>query len=738
MRSTLALFIFIATFAIAAEGASSGAEFPLAPAEMRVPVRSGAFGVASNGDNVLAAFEDYREVGSSRVYLARIASDGRLLDSTPLALPLRSDPRIFRRFLLVWDGLEYLLSWSEAGGQYYLVRIAADGRVLDATPHSVTFESDFPAVVWTGSKLLSMYPSGDGLIHARGIDPSGAQSEFISARPADLSNWSSLLAAAWTSRDGVSFWDTQSPDGISHSLSSLRFDSTWRPTSIATSFGPMAGHSVIAAPKGDSTFVMWRDAAWACKLAVLGAQNNFISACPALDLTFAISAIGIPGGYAAVTSDPSLPFRVTRFSDRGEVLDSKTIDDGLLADSPPLLTFNGSSVTAVWESPTTVRAPSGVGTGPLFAQLLSSNLDAISPASSIALATAAPPELSADAACNGSRCGIALTEERVAGHPSLIVGRMTADGGLIDGQGIELSALQSAQGRPRVVFDGHDFVIVHNAQGLSATRIGADEATPSIKTLSERAIAVDSGGGQFAAAADRAGNTAVAFVKGTAICASVLTSTSRTWPLCFANDTPVSDPAIAFDGEEFVITWHRLAFLFDPRVPLQDLIGVRLRPDGTSPDSASHKIVIPTTIRTDLQLFAVQGKLVATWLEDYGKNLAGAVITPAMEVERGPFRIAIDNQPYAAAADAHGLTVVSLGTNGSLQGSDYTYGGQAIRAPQLVGSQISAAHSLRLVPFGDGRKLALYGHPDESAAGSLRSFARFIGEIEQTRRRTAR
>ena len=705
---------------------------------MSVPIRAGAFAVASDGDTYLTAFEDFREVGTSRVRLARIGADGRLLDSIPIAIPQPPDARAIRHFLLMWDGLEYLLAWYESG-HYYLLRVAPDGRIVDPTPRVVSFESGFASVVWTGSKLLSMYPDGDGVIHARGIDPSGAQTQFSSSRPAGLTNWSSLVSAVWTSEGGVSFWNTQSPDGTINTLSTLRFDSTWQPTSAPTSLGPTVASSVIAASKSGSAFVMWRDPTWACRAAVLDSQNTFINSCPALDLTYAISAVGVPSGFAAVTSDLSLPYRVTRFSVRGVILDSKTVNDGLLADSPPLLASNGSSIASVWESPTAIRAPSGVGTGPLFAQLLSSNLDAMPPARSVALASAAPPQTSADAACNGSRCGVAVAEERVAGQLSLLVGRITSDGVMVDGDGIELGGRQAAQ--PRVVFDGRDFVIVHTEGSiLSATRIGVDEPTPDARALLDRSIPIAGDVAKFAAATDHAGNVAVAWTNGPGddMCAAVITNAGATSPVCLGGHPAVSDPTVAFTGNEFVVAWHQLAVFLDPRVPLLDLMTYRLSPGGTWVDPSPHRISIPTSIRADLRLFAVPGRLVATWEEDYGKSLVGVRITPSMEIEAPPFRIPFGNLPYAEAADAHGLTIVSLQEFGALQSNEYTLNGERIGMPALVATEVSAAHSVRLIPFGDGRDLILYGHPSAAAAGSLRSFARLLGDPEQSRRRAIR
>jgi hypothetical protein len=137
--------------------------------------------VAFNGPCYLVAWTDERQ-GDRDIYGARVDAQGQVLDPDGLALVRGANDQL--RPLVTADGTNWLVVYTayESGNRLYAVRVGPDGRVLDPTPiripvaagcyqenPAVAFDGQYYVVAWE-DPLRNQYVYN---IYAARIDTSG-------------------------------------------------------------------------------------------------------------------------------------------------------------------------------------------------------------------------------------------------------------------------------------------------------------------------------------------------------------------------------------------------------------------------------------------------------------------------------------------------------------------------------------------------------------------------------------
>jgi hypothetical protein len=145
------------------------------------------------------------------VFAARVDSHGRPLDAAPLALGSVSCDATFPR--IATSGHDYLVVWEDPNG-IRAERISADGRLLDTTPVAISknvitgCDGNQPAVVWNGSSYVIAWIGPFGAftgLNAVRMQPDGT---ILDPTPIDLGRGTnfSLLHAAFDGTNAFLTW----------------------------------------------------------------------------------------------------------------------------------------------------------------------------------------------------------------------------------------------------------------------------------------------------------------------------------------------------------------------------------------------------------------------------------------------------------------------------------------------------------------------------------------------------
>lgn len=156
---------------------------------------------ASDGENYLVLWTDKRAT-HPELWGTRVAPDGRVLD--PTGLFLRSGEIV--QPVVVWSGTSYVIVWrNPASQQTEIVRIDRDGAIIDGPRSILNLYPHWIDVASNGSTIAMVYTFGAGEVRARTFTPEGqvvrdfplAPETSGAILPHVTANGSSF-AAAWT------------------------------------------------------------------------------------------------------------------------------------------------------------------------------------------------------------------------------------------------------------------------------------------------------------------------------------------------------------------------------------------------------------------------------------------------------------------------------------------------------------------------------------------------------------
>ncbi|HYH09856.1 MAG TPA: hypothetical protein VEK11_22600 [Thermoanaerobaculia bacterium] len=164
----LSTALTLASAAVAQEVPLSSVRWASAPGVQEQPQ------AASDGTNFLIAWRDRRSGGEfAAIHATRVSPEGEMLDlPTGIAIPTgyAEPPSSWTNAppAVVWTGRLYLVAWSDiASGRIDYVRIDRDGRLLDATPRSLTTAGLMlgGASATNGNGAAVVFTSGDAVEH---------------------------------------------------------------------------------------------------------------------------------------------------------------------------------------------------------------------------------------------------------------------------------------------------------------------------------------------------------------------------------------------------------------------------------------------------------------------------------------------------------------------------------------------------------------------------------------------
>lgn len=521
---------------------------------------------------------------AERVFVRRFASDGTLLDSTPIDVgPGVANGNSVRTVAVAFGAGAFLVVFADDSGAVSAARVSPAGQLLDSTPTSIGTN---------GRRVAAVGNSTGFLVTWGGASTSTTVLLDASAQPAS-SSLSTASDTPFLATDGTHFlvvWE-ELPAGASQwvVMSSL-FDGTFHPGVLLSASG--AGPTGLAQVGFDGTdyVVVWpsNGSFFGRRVDVTGnakgSAPSQITPAPPSDFGFAcangVCLLGYPapGGYGSLA----------RLSSGFTVLDNPAL---LLGDTPnaqtgPDVVSNGDTFFVAWTEPSAgcifvcpagaavvgarvgpdggvldpqglVLAPSRPAFGTSTDVALASNasdflavwntsgtIEAARVASDGGLLDSPPIQLGAgvtdsppSAAANGTEYLVSFQT------PSGIVGaRLAFDGGLLDQQPI---AIASDLSKPSVSSDGTQFIVVWMSptSGLVGTRVdqaGALVDAQPVQILNEPGYGVTFDGMNW-------------FVKGTAHAARVSPAAVvlDQPPLVFGSFARSPHP-VTFDGFQYL------------------------------------------------------------------------------------------------------------------------------------------------------------------------------------------
>jgi hypothetical protein len=184
----------------AAPGPYLSPEFPVDQPNLGTGRNNYGAKAAFDGTGFLVVWRDGREA-LSRIYATRVDSNGKVLD--PLGLRLTTTSNIQNKADIAYGDGTFLAVWEESSGsmspKIYAARISSAGTVLDPTGFPVSGESYgdqlSPALAFDGTNFMVTWSLGGsgGRIAAARVSPAG---KVLDATPLTVSKINSTYAAA--------------------------------------------------------------------------------------------------------------------------------------------------------------------------------------------------------------------------------------------------------------------------------------------------------------------------------------------------------------------------------------------------------------------------------------------------------------------------------------------------------------------------------------------------------------
>ena len=250
-------------------------------------------------------------------------------------------------------------------------------------------------------------------------------------------------------------------------------------------------------------------------------------------------------------------------------------------------------------------------------------------------------------ASDGSRFLLVSNRQTASGRQW--IGQFVGADGQAQGGIIEISPVTDLWGSPSVAWNGSNYLVITgagNAYGMRAQRISATgallDAYPGTDLAPDgynRALAA--GGGQWLAVYGRTSMQGTLF--GRFISAAGVAGTE------FAIATGANGydaPAVAFNGENFVVAWESGAASVDPSST--NLYGIRVSPQGTILDAAPFAISTAPEAQLWPQIACDTANCLVTWVDRRNYpgqsysfspgpgDMYGAFVTRAGTVLNGP------------------------------------------------------------------------------------------------------
>jgi hypothetical protein len=643
-----------------------------------------SFAVAGGNGIYLVVWREYGP-GEPDILGVRVrASDGQWLDASPLPIATDSNPQF--RPAVAFDGTNFLVVWEEprssTAPRIYGTRVrASDGALLDATPlylsrartNGQNMAQQFPAVAFDGTNYLVTW-------HGYAYPPEGYPQSGVQAirvRPSDgacLEPYSIMLGR------GGSHTRVAYADG--HYLVTWKRGQQAEAARISAATGQVVDATPIA-------------------LGVADVSNN------------AWTGVAAQGGEFLATwlgAGNALWARRIRASD-GARLGTEDIAVGTSASTAPELTFDGKDYQILWEAGGQVLSarvsrqgvPAAEGER-LLAEVERNQIDRYREGS---IASAVPGQVLAvypnfdplkgmtrgrmrllsegqasvssgrvvspgqavgvmhngSAAAVGNGIYLVVWSEQVSGEeaPDILGVRVrTSDGARLDARPLRISSgAPSADYEPAVAFDGTNFLVVWQGAQLYGARVRASDG-------------------------------------------AVLDSTPLVINRPLNQGHPVGwmHAAVAFDGTNYLVTWHGY-YQVDDQVDLINKVwGSRIRTDGTFVEPAPFAIA-PGGDK--VRVAYADGHYLVAWMRD--QNVEAARVSAATGQ-------VLDTPPISLAASGGSTPAPAVAARRDEFLVTWIGGDKALRAQRL-----RASDGARLNPEGISVAPSASGYPEVTFDG---------------------
>jgi len=584
---------------------------------------------AFDGNNYVVVWNDDRD--GWHIYGGRVTQDGTMLDT--VGFPLSAYVSVNCRPVVARGGENSLAVWYDQNGQssvVYGARVDPDGRLLDPGGFRISSSQEhlarYPAVAFDGSNWLVVWQNGDyGSLHGQRVDTSGQVMDTTSFTIAPLS---------WLDPGRVSF------DGTNYVVVWRRLFAGIECVRVSPD-GQIVQPGVIAVSSSDSA-----DAA----VVSSGPTNSLV--------VWHHTQRGILGA---------------RLSPAGVVIDTMPITISRSHNpSQPTVSFNGTDYLVAWEAWDDYRYES------YAARVTSAGrvLDTLA----MRVYSDSGGAYMLDIACCDSNALVVWFGLR-RGDVDILGNRISPDGTVLDSNGFHVTAGTQCQSDADVSYGGDAYLAVwtENRKGDDSTDIYGVRASVTGALLDPRPFPIAARRGAEQSACAAAGDSCylvawehvhgdssdiccsrVSFAGAILDSGTKLTSSSYAWdpavgfgkstflaayldnPLLlaraisqsgalgdpFAIDSgwsyPPHDPAIAFNGTDYLLTWLR------ETGPMQDttcVFCVRTDSSGAPLDSAP-RLVARNVSQTGARSVAsdLDGYLVV-WASSYPRNILGCRVS---------------------------------------------------------------------------------------------------------------
>ncbi len=213
--------------------------------------------------------DDNAGIGSDTdIYAARYDADGNLIDASPIIVNENIYEQYYPR--VAWNGQSWLVVWitrrltNQFEYDLKAVRVAPDGRVLDAIPINLTAGQISPAnyinVSSDGSNFVVVWGSGgnQSTINASRIAANGT---LLDVTPKILftdTNFTAPFQAdiAFANNQFLVVWETTNNN---NAIRARRFDMNLDPLGSEIAFGSGGANSPRVATDGTNFLVAWRE-----------------------------------------------------------------------------------------------------------------------------------------------------------------------------------------------------------------------------------------------------------------------------------------------------------------------------------------------------------------------------------------------------------------------------------------------------------------------------------------------
>jgi hypothetical protein len=555
--------------------------------------------------------------------------DGEFLVDTSIqyvaASGYQSDPAV------AFDGVNFLVVWvdwrSDSSNGIYATRVTPQGALLDPFGIAVSTagsEQQCPAVAFDGTNFLAVWvdnrDSGDDVFAAR-VTPQGVVLDPTGIVVSNATGAQSSPSVAFDGTNSLVTWTDcrNDPSGDIYAARVTPQGAVLDPSGIAVSTAAEAQSSPTVAFDGVNSLVTWTDR----------------------------------------RSDPSEDIYAARVTPQGTVLDPSGIVVSAAANTQecPFVAFDDSNFLVAWFD------TRSTGYGDVYAARVTPQGVVLDP-SGIAVSTAAEYQIAEDVGFDGTNFWVVWNDNRGGSSSDIYAARVTPQGTVLDPSGIPVSTAGGDQYNSAVALGGGNLLVTWEDYRNNPYEpdVYAARVTPAGTVLDPQGIlaTLAIGWQEYPAVAFDGANFLVSW-------SNVRSDSTRV--VCAARVTPQgavldslviaistapgwhSDPAIAFDGTNYLVTW------MDYRNgSYGDIYATRVTPQGAVLDPSG----IPVSTDPSDQLYptiAFDGtNYLVTWMDDRSGStydIYAARVTPAGTV-LDPSGIlvsaAADYQMYPAVA----------------------------------------------------------------------------------------